>query len=67
MVAVTDHAERLAGGWGGTVLRTGGTVRRSTGHWTPAVHELLMHLEAVGFDGAPRVFGVDHGNDTVHT
>lgn len=27
MLAVTDHAERLAGGWGGTVLRTGGTVR----------------------------------------
>ena len=59
MVAVKDHAERLAGGWGGTVLRTGGTVRRSTGHWTPAVHELLKHLESVGFDGAPRVFGVD--------
>lgn len=59
MVAVKDRTERLAGGWGGTVLRTGGTVRRSTGHWTPAVHELLGHLESVGFDGAPRVFGFD--------
>ncbi|GAA2426819.1 phosphotransferase [Mycolicibacterium llatzerense] len=67
MVAITDHAERLAGGWGGTVLRTGGTVRRSTGHWTPAVHELLKHLEAVGFDGAPRVFGVDSEGHEVLT
>ncbi|KAB7751135.1 phosphotransferase [Mycolicibacterium mucogenicum] len=67
MVAVNDTAERLAGGWGGTVLRTGGTVRRSTGHWTPAVHELLKHLESVGFAGAPRVFGVDSEGHEVLT
>lgn len=36
-----------------------GTVRRPTGHWTPSVHALLRHLEARGFDGAPRVLGVD--------
>ncbi|MUL49008.1 phosphotransferase [Mycobacterium sp. CBMA293] len=67
MIAVNDHTERLAGGWGGTVLRTGGTVRRSTGHWTPAVHELLKHLESVGFWGAPRVFGVDSEGHEVLT
>ena len=30
--------------------------RRST---SPAAHALLRHLEAVGFDGAPRLLGVD--------
>ena len=37
----------------------GETVRRATGEWTPAVHALLGHLRAVGFDGAPRVLGMD--------
>jgi aminoglycoside phosphotransferase (APT) family kinase protein len=32
-------------------------VYRSAGPWTAAVHDLLRHLEAVGFDGAPRVVG----------
>lgn len=47
----------LAGGLGneGLVVRVGDTVRRPTGPWTPGVHALLHHLEAVGFDGAPRV------------
>jgi hypothetical protein len=39
--------------------RVGGTVRRGTGAWTPAVHALLRHLERAGFDGAPRVLGFD--------
>ena len=37
----------------------GGTVRRERGSWTPAAHQLLAHLESVGFDAAPRVLGVD--------
>lgn len=41
------------------VVRVGDTVRRPVGPWTPAVHALLRHLEGVGFDGAPRVLGVD--------
>jgi hypothetical protein len=41
------------------VARSGDVVRRSTGHWTPAVHALLRHLENVGFDRAPRVIGID--------
>lgn len=34
-------------------------MRRPVGRWTPAVHRLLRHLESVGFNGAPRVLGVD--------
>ena len=51
--------ERLPGGNVGGAMRAGDTVRRETGPWTPAVHALLRHLEAVGFDAAPRVMGVD--------
>ena len=42
-----------------SVTRIGNTVRRSTGRWTPAVHSLLRHLEAVGLSGVPRVLGFD--------
>ena len=41
------------------VVRVGETVRRPTGPWTPRAHALLRHLEEVGFDGAPRVLGID--------
>jgi hypothetical protein len=41
------------------VVRVGDTVRRTTGLWTPAIHALLRHLEARGFDAAPRVLGHD--------
>lgn len=41
------------------VERVGDTIRRTTGPWTPAVHALLRHLEASGFDAAPRVLGID--------
>lgn len=49
----------LLGGNVGTVVRVGDTVRRTTGPWTPAVHELLDHLERVGFEYSPRVRGFD--------
>ncbi|HYP21433.1 MAG TPA: phosphotransferase [Chloroflexia bacterium] len=42
-----------------TIQRVGDTIRRPMGRWTPVVHALLRHLEAVGFTGAPRVLGVD--------
>ncbi|MEA3056177.1 MAG: hypothetical protein QOD30_1609 [Actinomycetota bacterium] len=51
--------EVLAGGNLSRVVRIGDTVRRPTGAWTPTIHALLRHLEAVGFDGAPRVLGID--------
>lgn len=50
---------RLDGGRTTDVARVGDTVRRGTGHWTKAVHALLTHLEDVGFDGSPRVLGID--------
>src|SRR5512141_2994815 len=54
----------LPGGNVGAVVRVGDTVRRPTGPWTPAVHELLRHLERVGFAYSPRVLGVDeHGRE----
>jgi hypothetical protein len=34
-----------------------GIVTKRTGPWTPAVAALLRHLEAAGFEGAPRVAG----------
>ncbi|RSN53251.1 aminoglycoside phosphotransferase family protein [Actinomadura sp. WAC 06369] len=42
------------------VSRHGDTVLRPAGPWTPAVHALLDHLEAVGFPGSPRVVGNGH-------
>jgi hypothetical protein len=55
--------EILAGGLGneGRVVRSGDEVRRPAGPWTPAVHELLRHLESAGFSGAPRVLGLAAG------
>ena len=58
-VAVDEIEIRLEAGNTSSVWRRGATVRRSTGPWTPAVHGLLRHLEAVGFEGAPRVLGLD--------
>lgn len=51
--------ERLAGGHITGAVRVGNTVRRPTGPWSPAVHALLIHLESVGFEGAPRFLGLD--------
>ena len=50
---------RLDGGNVGGAVRIGGTVRRATGPWTPAVHRLLRHLRDQGLDGVPDVLGVD--------
>jgi hypothetical protein len=41
------------------VVRVGDTVRRPMSPSSPSVHALLSHLEAAGFEGAPRVLGVD--------
>ena len=48
------------------VVRVGDTVRRPTGPHTPAVHALLRHFETIGFDGAPRIVGIDaKGRETL--
>jgi len=41
------------------VVRVGDTVRRPVGPQSKFVHELLSHLEVVGFRGAPRFHGLD--------
>ena len=55
----TQAEEVLHGGNTNVVVRVGDTVRRQTGHWTPAVHALLAHLKSVGFGDAPTVLGID--------
>jgi len=48
------------------VVRVGGTVRRPLKARAPFVHELLRHLEARGFSGAPRFLGIDsEGRETL--
>jgi Ser/Thr protein kinase RdoA (MazF antagonist) len=50
----------LAGGNVSTgIVRVGDTVRRPGGLWSASVDALLRHLEAVGFEGAPRSLGFD--------
>src|SRR5207248_1394183 len=58
---------RLVGGSVNRVVRVGKTVRRPTGVWTRSVHDLLDHLERVGFDGAPRVLDIDDQGSEVLT
>jgi hypothetical protein len=41
------------------VRRDGDVVVRRTGWWSPAVRDLLLHLEAAGFAESPRFLGVD--------
>ena len=54
---MTEHP--LPGRATAGVVRVGDTVRRPVGPWTPAVDALLLHLEQVGFSGAPRALGRD--------
>ena len=48
------------------IVRVGNTVRRPAGTSSLAVRALLLHLESVSFDGAPRFLGVDEqGRDVL--
>ena len=50
----------LAGGRMTTgMVRRGQQLHRPIGPWSPAVHEFLRYLESVGFDGSPRLLGVE--------
>jgi hypothetical protein len=67
-MAAMATEEPLAGGFGnlGAVVRVGDTVRRPARQSSPAVRALLLHLEACGFDGAPRYLDVDEqGRDVL--
>jgi aminoglycoside phosphotransferase (APT) family kinase protein len=59
--------ERLLGGRTTAAVRIGNTVHRPVRPWTPAVHAVLRHLEAAGFEGAPRVLGFDERGREVLT
>jgi 8-oxo-dGTP diphosphatase len=49
----------LAGGRVGGALQVGDTVRRPTGAWTPAVHDLLRHVDSAGVPAVPDLLGLD--------
>ncbi|GGS91686.1 hypothetical protein GCM10010156_57460 [Planobispora rosea] len=69
MFVTTLHEEipLLGGDVTDGVVRVGDTVRRPTRPSTPSVHALLRHLEATGFQGAPRVVGIDERGREVLT
>ncbi len=58
--------EPLSGGNMTAVTRVGGTIRRDTGPWSAAVHQLLPRYEAEGIGGVPRFLGIDdRGRETL--
>ncbi|MUL43736.1 aminoglycoside phosphotransferase family protein [Streptomonospora sp. PA3] len=50
-----------------TVRRVGDTVHRPATAAAPAIHRLLRHLRAQGFDGAPAPLGFDRSGEEVLT
>jgi len=64
---VDDEVRLPAGRSGIEVWRSHDGVHRTSGPWTPTVHQFLRHLEGVGFDGAPRVVGEDAAGREVLT
>jgi Phosphotransferase enzyme family len=63
--AASWEAAATGGGTLTPVVRVGDTARRPTGPWSRAVHALLLHLEAVGFERAPRFLGIDDADREV--
>ncbi|MFB4295891.1 phosphotransferase [Actinomadura sp. NTSP31] len=59
--------QRLPGGRHVGGVRIGDTVHRPANRWTSTVHAVLRHLEAAGFEGAPRVLGFDERGREVLT
>ena len=51
--------ERLPGGYTTGAVLIGDVLHKPAAPWTSTVHALLRHLEAAGFDGAPRALGFD--------
>ncbi len=60
------EGEELRGGMN-VVRRYGDTVRRPASAASPAIHRLLRHVRAQGFDGAPEPLGLDADGDEVLT
>ena len=53
----------LAGGNMNAVERSGNTVLRNAGPWTPTVHRYLDYLAVAGIDWAPRPLGIENGRE----
>lgn len=51
--------EPLAGGNMNAVVRSGDTVLRNAGAWTPTVHRYLRYLRTAGIDWVPQPLGID--------
>ena len=49
----------LAGGHDSRPVRIGATVHRPMKSWSASIHALLQHFERIGFEGAPRLLGID--------
>src|SRR5258708_6506314 len=49
----------LGGRMASGIVRRGDQLLRPMGPWSNAVHEYLRHLEAAGFEGSPRVLGIE--------
>jgi Ser/Thr protein kinase RdoA (MazF antagonist) len=55
--------ERLDGGGRNRVYRRGNVVLREAGPWSATVFAFLRHLEAVNFEGSPRIVASGFDND----
>lgn len=64
---VPDHDDEvpLPGGGMDGAVRSGGTVRRVAGPWTPTIQRLLGHLRDQGVEGVPRPLGTDESGRDV--
>jgi hypothetical protein len=47
------------------IVRRGDRLLRPMGPWSPAVHEYLRYLEAAGFEGSPRVLGIEDDREVL--
>lgn len=55
-----SEQQQLTGGFlAASVTRTGDTVQRTAGHWSPTVHAWLTYLAASGIELAPRPVRLD--------
>ena len=47
------------------IVRRGDRLLRPMGPWSPAVHEYLRHLDMAGFEGSPRVLGIEDNREVL--
>jgi hypothetical protein len=62
-----DEEIPLSGGNITSVVRVGNTVRRSMQPWSRTIHHLLLYLERMHFNQAPRFLGIDERSREILT